>query len=182
MKRPAADRYAERMTTLVLTVVGDDRAGLVAAVAEVIDAHGGNWESSRLAELAGAFAGIVEVSVPADRADELRGALGAIDGLVAVAIPGHDKGEDAASARRFSFQVLGNDHPGIVRELSSTLGAKGVSIERMTSETRDAAMAGGRLFEATISAVVPASVDVESLTADLERLAAELQVDVTLMD
>ena len=55
------------MTTLVLTVVGDDRQGLVAAVADVVDAHGGNWENSELAELAGAFAGIIEVSVAAGR-------------------------------------------------------------------------------------------------------------------
>jgi len=48
------------MTTLVLTVVGADRAGLVAAVADVVTEHGGNWENSELAELAGAFAGIIE--------------------------------------------------------------------------------------------------------------------------
>ncbi|WP_345800003.1 ACT domain-containing protein [Microbacterium sp. AZCO] len=170
------------MTTLVLTIVGDDRAGLVAAVAEVIAAHGGNWENSQLAELAGAFAGIVEVSVAPERGEALRQALSQVEGLVAVAIPGTERGVDAPPARRFAFQVLGNDHPGIVRELSSTLGAQGVSIERMTSETRDAAMAGGRLFEATISAAVPASVDVDSLVAELERLAHELQIDVTRLD
>ena len=170
------------MTTLVLTVVGDDRAGLVAAVAQIIDAHGGNWERSQLAELAGAFAGIVEVSVAPDHADALRAALTEIEGLVTVAIPGHETAVDAASARRFSFQVLGNDHPGIVREISMALSGRGVSIERMTSETRDAAMAGGRLFEATIAAVVPASVAVGDLTAEVERIGAELQVDVTLLD
>lgn len=170
------------MTTLVLTIVGDDRAGLVAAVAEVIDSHGGNWENSQLAELSGAFAGIVEVSVAADRADALRAALTEIEGLVTVAIPGQGSATDAATARRVTFEVLGNDHPGIVRELSSTLSRSGVSIERMTSETRDAAMAGGRLFEATISASIPASVDVDALVAELERLAHELQVDVTRID
>lgn len=174
--------YAERMTTLVLTIVGDDRAGLVAAVAEVIGSHGGNWENSQLAELAGAFAGIVEVSVAADRADALREALEGVEGLVTVAIPGRGATTDAAPAHRFTFEVLGNDRPGIVRELSSTLSAHTVSIERMTSETRDAAMAGGRLFEATITAAVPASVDVDALAAELERLALELQVDVTRLD
>lgn len=169
------------MTTLVLTVVGDDRAGLVAAVAQVIGDHGGNWENSQLAELAGAFAGIIEVSVAPDRADALRAALEGIEGLVTVAVPGRET-RDAAPGRRFAFEVLGNDHPGIVREISATLGDRGVSIERMTSETRDAAMAGGRLFDATISAVVPASVDVDELVAELELLAHELQVDVTRLD
>ena len=49
------------MATLVLTVIGDDRAGLVNALADVVTAHGGNWERSQLAELAGKFAGIVLV-------------------------------------------------------------------------------------------------------------------------
>jgi len=170
------------MTTLVLTVVGDDRAGLVAAVAEVIDAHGGNWENSQLAELSGAFAGIIEVSVAPDHSEALRAALADVEGLVTVAVPAHEPATDAAPHRLFTLQVLGNDRPGIIRELSATLSANGVSIERMTSETRDAAMAGGRLFEATISAVVPASVDVDALVSELELLAHELQVDVTRRD
>ncbi|TDN92041.1 ACT domain-containing protein [Microbacterium sp. BK668] len=170
------------MTTLVLTVVGDDRAGLVAAVAEVIDSHGGNWENSQLAELSGAFAGIIEVSVAPHRADALRDALAQVEGLLTVAVPGHEDTTDASPERLFTFEVLGNDRPGIVRELSATLSANGVSIERMNSQTRDAAMAGGRLFEATISAAVPASVDVDALVEELERLAHELQVDVTRRD
>ena len=78
------------MRTLVLTVVGADRAGLVAAVADVVDAHGGNWENSELAELAGAFAGIIEVAVPADRVDELRAALSGLDGLLTISVHASD--------------------------------------------------------------------------------------------
>ena len=39
---------------------------------------------------------------------------------------------------------------------------------------------GGRLFEASVTAKVPASVDLDALRADLERIAAEIQVDITL--
>ena len=49
-------------------MIGDDRAGLVNALADVVSAHEGNWERSQLAELAGKFAGIVEVSVPWENA------------------------------------------------------------------------------------------------------------------
>ncbi|WP_194397228.1 glycine cleavage system protein R [Microbacterium atlanticum] len=169
------------MTTLVLTVVGDDRAGLVAAVADVVGAHGGNWENSRLAELAGAFAGIIEVSVAAERAGELRAALAELDGLLKVTVhPGGVTEADATTGRPLALQVIGNDHPGIVRDVSAVLRAHGVSIDRMTTHTREAAMYGGRLFEATIIARVPASVDLADLTGELERLATEIQVDVTL--
>ena len=165
---------------LVLTVVGADRAGLVAAVADVVGAHGGNWENSQLAELSGAFAGIIEVSVPPERLEELREALAGLDGMLTVTAHASDTTRDTADPRLFAFRVLGNDHPGIVREISSALNAQGLSIERMSSETYDAAMAGGRLFEALIAVRVPASVDVDDIQRALEELAAEIQVDVTL--
>lgn len=167
------------MTTLILTVAGADRPGLVAAVADVVDAHGGNWENSRLAELAGTFAGVIEVSVAADRATELETALRGLEGLLTVAVR---TGSDAAAPadRVIDIRVLGNDRPGIVREVSGVLNAHALSIEELSSETRDAAMAGGRLFEAFVTAKVPASVDLDALRADLERLATEIQVDITL--
>lgn len=163
----------------MLTVVGDDRAGIVAAVAAAVETHGGNWERSQLAELAGTFAGVIEVSVPADRADALRTALGELDGLMTVAVAAHEHEADA-SARALSFTVLGNDRAGIVHDVSAALSAHGVSIERLVTETRDAAMAGGRLFEAVVAAKAPASVDLAAVVAELERIAAEIQVDVTV--
>ena len=167
------------MTTLVLTVVGADRAGIVAQLAEVIAEHGGNWERSELAELSGAFAGIVEVSVPDERSDALRAALGVLDGLLTIAVQTSHDGADAETPTA-TIDVLGNDHAGIVRDITAVLRESGLSIERMTTETREAAMFGGRLFEASVTARVPASVDLDEVTAALEKLAAELQVDVTL--
>jgi glycine cleavage system regulatory protein len=168
------------MTILVLTLVGGDRAGLVAAVADVVDRHGGNWENSQLAELSGVFAGVVEVSVAPARADELRESLSVLDGLLSVTVStGSEPSPQDAAMRQLALQVIGNDHPGIVRELTTVLRSHDISIDRMTTETREAAMYGGRLFEATVKARIPASVDLASLTQELERLANEIQVDVT---
>jgi len=157
------------MTTLVLTVVGDDRAGLVSAVADIVDAHGGNWENSELAELAGAFAGIVEVSVAPDRADGLRAALEGLAGTLTVTVHARTPEPAASVPRTVTLDVVGNDRPGIVREISTAL-------------TTDAAMAGGRLFEAVITATLGPDVVVDDLVADLEHLAAEIQVDVSLLE
>ena len=79
------------MTTLILTVAGSDRPGLVAAVADIVDAHGGNWESSQLAELAGVFAGVIQVSVAPERENELQEALQAAvkDGTIDVIATDH---------------------------------------------------------------------------------------------
>lgn len=169
------------MTTLILAIVGSDRPGLVAAVADVVDAHGGNWENSSLTELAGVFAGVVEVSIAPERASDLERALRGLDSLLTVTVQAGAENADAtADTRPLTVQVLGNDRPGIVREISTVFRAHGVNIDDMSTTTRDAAMAGGRLFEASVTADVPSSVDPESLRTDLERLATEIQVDITL--
>ena len=57
------------METLVLTVISDDRPGLVATLSASLAARGATWQRSQLSQLAGKFAGIVEVVVPADGVD-----------------------------------------------------------------------------------------------------------------
>lgn len=169
------------MAYLVLTLIGDDRAGLVAATADVINAHGGNWERSQLAELAGTFAGVVEVRVPDERAAELTASLHELDGMLkVVAQPGTADRGAAWSELRAS--LIGNDRPGIVREVSAVLSRHGLSIETLNTRTLDAPMGGGRLFEAEVVAKVPPAADVAALRDDLERLAAEILVDITLGD
>ncbi|CAN7270963.1 glycine cleavage system protein R [Knoellia sp. LjRoot47] len=172
-------------TTLVLSVIGNDRAGLVKSLADVIEASGGNWERSHLSELAGKFAGIVVVTVPEDRVDELRGALAPLQGLLDVSVhygsSGDSPGAAAETARReVRVELLGNDRPGIVGAVSGVLAKHGLSVAELESGTRDAPMAGGRLFEATAVATVPADTDLEALQADLEELATEIMVDVSL--
>ena len=177
-----AARYDRRMATLVLTLIGDDRAGLVNAVAEVVARHGGNWERSQMAELAGKFAGIVLVTVPDDCVDALVAALEPLHGMLDItAQPGAVELEVIApGARRFALDLVGTDRPGIVREITDVLAAHAVNIDTLRTETRDAPMSGGRLFEAAAMLEVPASTDIGALRVALEKLANELMVDITL--
>jgi len=166
------------MAALVLTAIGDDRAGLVSALAEVVAEHGGNWERSQMAELAGKFAGIVLVTVPDSNVDALARALEPLAGVLDV--HAHLGGEQVTDAQRFTLHLLGNDQPGIVRDLSAVLSARNVSIDQLTTVTRDAPMAGGVLFEADAVLEAPAELDYNDLRAALEDLAGELMVDITL--
>ena len=56
---------------LVLTVIGDDKPGLVESLADVIAENSGNWLESSMSQLAGKFAGILRVSVADESADKL---------------------------------------------------------------------------------------------------------------
>lgn len=164
------------MPSIVLTVIGDDRAGLVEALSEIVTGHSGNWERSQLAELAGKFAGIVVVSVPPERANDLTTALRKLDGLLDVSA--HPGSEIVGSpGETLTIDLLGNDRPGIVHEVSSVLHRHRMSIETIETGTREAPMAGGVLFEAHI-VVRLGDAEVPALRSDLEKLAAELLVDI----
>src|SRR6185437_9456716 len=107
--------------SLVMTVIGNDRPGLVDSVASIVAEHGGNWLESRMSRLAGQFAGIVHVEVPAENELALTKALKTLDarGLTVVVHSGQRK---AAAGRQTSvLEIVGQDRPGIVRQISHTL-------------------------------------------------------------
>ena len=166
------------MTKLVLTLLGDDRPGLVSRVSRIVADEGGSWLESQLARLAGTFAGIALVDVPDDRTDSLRSALAELDDLEVTV-------KAAASAapisgRRLVLHLVGHDQPGIVRQITEALAGRGVSIEQLATATVEAPMAGGLLFEADAVLTAPDDLDTDDLQADLESLARELMVDLDL--
>jgi glycine cleavage system regulatory protein len=170
------------MTTLVLTVIGRDRPGLVDALSGVIAEHGGNWEASRMAHLADKFAGIVLVHVPDAEAHALVDAFHGLereDWLHITAEPA--AGPSSEPARRIlTLSLVGQDHPGIVHDLAGALAARGVSIEELATDTRSASMSGGTLFHATARLSAPAELPLDDLRARLESLANEILVDIDL--
>jgi len=169
------------MKDLVLTLIGPDRPGLVESLAKHVADHGGNWLESRMARLAGQFAGILRVEVPPEKIPGLQAALAELEGegLRVVA----EGGAQAASvdARAMELLLVGQDHPGIVRDISRILVQHGLNIEELATDHESAPMAGGQLFRAKARLQVPAGVDADQLRKDLEQIADDLMVDLTLV-
>jgi glycine cleavage system regulatory protein len=166
-------------STLVMTIIGADRPGLVDSVASLVAAHGGNWLESRMARLGGQFAGILRVAVPADNTAALMTALKGLQGLSIVAQP-DAPAADATPARRLHLELVGHDRPGIVRQISHALATQGVNVEELETECVSAPMSGEILFKARAELQLPAMCSVEVLRRDLEKIAADLIVDLTI--
>ena len=64
--------------TLVLTLIGVDRPGLVKALSNTATKHGANWEASRMSRLGGRFAGLLQVTLEPSHAEALRRDLEAL--------------------------------------------------------------------------------------------------------
>ena len=88
----------------------------------------------------------------------------------------------AGGSQWLDLEVVGNDHPGIVRDISALLANLGVNVEELRTECVDAPHAGDRLFRATARLLSPGSVAPGELRSRLEALASELMVDVQIRD
>lgn len=171
-------------THLVLTVIGPDRPGLVSALSDTIAASGGNWLDSRMASLAGQFAGILLLQVPAERVAGLHAALAQLEGqgLRLVVEQSLDEAAAVAGARVLKLELLGQDRPGIVRDISRVLAEQQVSISDFHTERTSASFSGEAMFKASALLRLPAGLDASVLQNALESLANELMVDLELQD
>ncbi|MDG1893717.1 MAG: ACT domain-containing protein [Fuerstiella sp.] len=169
------------MPSLVVTLVGSDRPGLVGSVSDVVQKHNGNWLESRMARLAGQFAGIVLIEVPETDTEALIGGLNLLSnqGLKVVTELDTTRVADASAGREWSVDVVGNDRPGIVRELTRVLASHDVNVEELTTECIDAPHGGGHIFKAQAQLRLPEGLTTDLLQDELERLATDLMIDFT---
>jgi glycine cleavage system regulatory protein len=168
------------MESLVVTVIGKDRPGLVELVSAVVEDHGGDWVESRMSRLAGEFAGILRVSVPAARADALSEGLEGLrsEGLRVVVERGF---EDAAEEGHvILLELIGSDRPGIVHKISEALAARGVNVDELNTECEGAPWSGGTLFKAMARLRAPRALDLDQLRESLEAIAGDLMVDISI--
>ena len=169
------------MTPLVLTLLGDDKPGLVAAASEAVAAHGGTWLESRLARLSGKFAGIVLIGAPEASVDAVMADLRGLEGAgLKVTIERGAGGEAPAKRERLDLEIVGNERPGIVRDLTQTLKTLGANIEEFSSGLESAPFTGVEMFRANVRVTLPEGLAPAEVQRILERLAGEIMVDLTL--
>src|ERR1051326_7169598 len=162
-----------------MTVIGPDRPGLVESVASLVAEHGGNWLESRMSRLGGQFAGILRVEVSAEREGALANALKGLSAQgLSVVIHGEPPVEPPKGLRLASLDIVGQDRPGIVREISHVLASEGINVEELHSERASAAMSGEMLFIARAKLSIPPSGDVAAIRKKLEKIAEDLIVEV----
>jgi len=167
--------------SLVITVIGPDRPGLVERLSSVIAESGGNWEGSRMARLGGQFAGVVQIALPEERLDALESALASLAGTGISAQVVHRGGEDLPRGehedRVALVEVVGQDRPGIVSAISKALADAGANVVEFASDCVAAPWSGERLFKTRAVLHLPEGGHPEELRERLEAIASDLMVE-----
>lgn len=164
---------------LILTVIADDKPGLVESLAKVIADNSGNWLESSMSQLAGKFAGILKVSVSERHADDLESALLSLPDLKLV-IEKVQASDTVGKPVTVELSLVANDRPGIVKEISHVIADLSVNVENLSTQCSPAPMSGADIFKATATLKVPPSLALETLQTELERLADDLIVEMNL--
>lgn len=174
-----ADSIAMR-APFVMTIISPDRPGLVDEIAAVISENGGNWLESRMCHLGGQFAGILRIDVDEAKRSALKSSLSELaSGDLEIVI--HDDSSEGANdcSEVVAVEILGQDRPGIVRQIANAFAKRNVNVEELSTECRSAPMSGEQLFQAKARVCIPADCDTDSLKQELEMVAADLLVDIS---
>ena len=170
-------------TSIVLSVVSDDHPGIIESLSEVLANHGGNWTESSMLSLAGKFAGILLTSLPEEQADAFIDNLKLLEkeGMQIVAqrtgtaLPIQGK-------REFTLDLVGQDHPGIVHDITRILASHQINVLELETHCQSASMSGESLFLAHARLLVLDETSMEDFQDEIEDLANELMVDIKLED
>jgi glycine cleavage system regulatory protein len=166
-------------TSIVLTVIADDQPGIIETVSNVLNKHDGNWTQSSMSSLAGQFAGILLASVPGDNTNACLAELKALEaeGLRIIVRTSSDE-TLAENMEEYSLELVGNDRPGIVHDITRILASHKASVINFETSVEAASMGGGELFKARAQLLVPESSDIFALEGELEDIANDLMVDI----
>lgn len=164
---------------LVITILGPDRKGLVKSLSKTLKQFNGNWKESRMVHLAGQFAGLVQVSVNSEQVEELTSALKKLEtDSFKVLIESNDENVNEGLTKHLELELLGQDRPGIVQDITEQLASLNVNIEELESEIKEASMSGGTLFCANIKLGLPDDISPESVQDSLESMSDQFMIDI----
>ncbi|KAF0812488.1 Formyltetrahydrofolate deformylase [Andreprevotia sp. IGB-42] len=162
------------ITTLVLTVLGSDKPGLVDQLAQAVADNKANWLESSMSRLAGQFAGILRVELDAAHRAGLEASLAALADLQVSVVEG---GAAEDYPIELMLSVTAHDRIGIVKEVTQVLARHGVNVDQLSTEVVPAPMSSDPLFQAGAVLRARAGFDVDALQRDLEALSDDLFVE-----
>jgi len=161
---------------MILTVMADDKTGIVENISDIIASEKGNWLDSRLAHMSGKFAGIIKINCADSNVAELKAKLSNLkdDGILIQCEMAQTTQTDLTGIK---IEITSHDRKGIVKEVTTTLAGLHVNILELHTKCYQAPMSAELMFGAVLDLQMPEGVSFENIEEALEELSSELMVD-----
>lgn len=162
----------------IISIMTDDRPGIVDTLSGIIKDNQGNWLESRMTQLAGKFAGIVKVQITEQNVSGLEAALNQLKDAGWVINTEYSQAQASDSQANAKLNIVGNDRPGIVKDVAQALAALAVNVLELNTQFESAAMSAEPLFKTKAWVHIPETVEVDDVRDALEQLSNELMVEI----
>jgi len=164
---------------VVLTIITDDRPGVVETLSAKLVKYEGNWLESSMLSLAGKFAGILLAEIPVAEVDAFLADLNPLrDNGFQIVAEVTEQRRLPASAQYAQLDLVGQDRAGIVRDVTQVLARHHVNVIELDTEVQSASMSGEDLFKARARLIIPNADVLDLLQQELEALTDELMVEI----
>ena len=164
------------MKPMIFTLVGRDKPGLIESLAQTVLNMGGNWLASNFSHMAGHFAGFVQIDLPEEKYTQLLDTFSSHSDLQIHLVEGSTV--NVSDEITTQIDIMGNDKPGIVQELTSILAQFNINIVKFDSSCGSAPNWGSSMFKARATISMAKDFDLEPLREALEEVANDLMVDI----
>jgi glycine cleavage system transcriptional repressor len=172
------------MKKIVISVLGQDRPGIIAAVTRVLFLAGCNIENVSQTILQAEFSGIFIASIPEDRSaldlrSQLDEALMPLEQHVYVKYLEYDKGDyPFDESEPFVIVTKGPDRKGLVAGITEVIARHGANVTNM-----QAVFEGGEDPDKNIMIYevdIPTQIDQQKFHQDLRNRANELGLNISI--
>ena len=169
---------------IILTVISEDKPGVVEAIANTVANCQGNWLESSLAQLSGKFAGVITVALPEENSKTLSEQLDQLKAQnINISIDRLEQTQQQdTEGKSASFSVAGPDRKGIVKEISQALAGHKINLLSLETTLSSMPYSGEPLFEAKGNIAIPEGLDLQEVGEKMYDIADMLGVDISLSE
>lgn len=167
---------------LVITALGEDRAGIVNDLSQAIFQHNGNIIDSRMTVLGGEFAIILMIGGAWDSITKIENALPKLESKLKLKIITKRTGNrtNVAPTLPYIVDVVSLDHPGIVHHLANFFSSRQINIEELSTQSYAAAHTGTPMFSVNLLINIPAETQIAKLREEFFDFCDNLNIDAVI--
>jgi glycine cleavage system transcriptional repressor len=181
---PGKKEMGGNMNKAVISILGQDRPGIIAAVTAILFKLGCNIENINQTILQSEFSGIFIVSMPSDISNsdlsvQLTKGLSHMNIHVHVKPLEHkEKGFSGDGCEPFVITTIGSDRKGLVAGITAVIAKYGVNVTNLKAVFKGGDNPSDNIMIYEVD--IPFDTDQNALRAELRKKASELGLDISI--
>jgi len=159
----------------ITTIYGEERSGIMKALAQKTNALGGKWIDSRVSQLGGHFVGLIKIEIAAEKVEALKTDIQSLEHIHAHFSECKDLDDQY---QLWSLTFESEDRSGLIDQISQVLSDFAVDVDDMEAHRYPIAELGQNVLSAYFALRVPLDFSPDSLCEKLQLIDEKASVEL----